>query len=267
MKNLKESSLPFPVSALKISESEKAACHLIFEKTSGIVARHLNKRFSLPVSIYLARWGVVPNWITLFNLILGIYSGVLASLGTPAALLQAGVLFQIVSVLDGCDGEVAKLNGRSSRWGAWFDTFGDNFSLICFVLGVSLGYYRQTHALWIWHLSIFNSFVLALMFFIMIRYLIKQKNSHPSLVNYEKEVVSQSQLSSGVKKFIASTKYVVKKDVFSLGFCLLAVFNLPQVILIGFSIGILAITLVLLSIQSRNPNSVEMAQANNEAVS
>ena len=58
-------------------------CEQIRLAATGIIAKHINKRFSLPIS----RWVVThtawtPNQITYFNIVLGIISGILASKGT-----------------------------------------------------------------------------------------------------------------------------------------------------------------------------------------
>ncbi|MBI4223369.1 MAG: CDP-alcohol phosphatidyltransferase family protein, partial [Deltaproteobacteria bacterium] len=83
--------------------------------TPGPVARHLNKRISLPISWQLAKWGVHPNWISAFNITLGWSTGFFTAQGTYPFYLLGGFLFQMASIFDGCDGEVAKLRGMTSK--------------------------------------------------------------------------------------------------------------------------------------------------------
>jgi CDP-L-myo-inositol myo-inositolphosphotransferase len=55
-----------------------------------------------------------------------------------------GILFQIASILDGCDGEVATLKHKQTKLGAMVDTVSDHLSNIAFIIGVTVGVYRAT---------------------------------------------------------------------------------------------------------------------------
>ena len=59
--------------------------------------------------------------------------------------LLAGVVIQLASIIDGCDGEIARLKYRSSRFGAWFDTVLDRYADVAIAVGITYGYAR-THA-------------------------------------------------------------------------------------------------------------------------
>jgi len=124
--------------------------------TDGPVSRHLNRYISLALTRYLARWGVHPNAITSFVLVLSLVAVALAVSASPAALAGAGLLFQIASIVDGCDGEVARLTFRTSRLGGFFDTVADNvrYGLFYGALGVAL--YRSSEAsLYLWASAFF----------------------------------------------------------------------------------------------------------------
>ncbi len=231
---------------LKPNPREAEICSRIVKGTSGIVARLLNKRFSLPISLVLARRGVSPNSITFFNLGAGLLSAALVSLGTRSGLVWGGILFQVVSILDGVDGEVAKLNNRSSRLGQWLDTFGDNLSYFTFLFGLTWGGYRMTGDPLILTLGKW-ALVSSLLFFLLMLLFIRGHSDSGSLTTFEKEVVRNSE-DRFLSRLVVSSRYLVKKDFFSLIFCLLAILNLSDLLLaltaIGTTIGS-AVALIL----------------------
>jgi len=106
----------------------------------GYVAAHLNRPLSLRLSSLLAKWRVSPDLITLasFGLALGGASA-LALQGRLAGVV-GGVLVQAASVVDGCDGEVARLRHVASPRGGWLDTILDRYADLAVVLAVTFSY-------------------------------------------------------------------------------------------------------------------------------
>ena len=104
----------------------------------GWVSRHLNRTLSRRVTTpFLLRVapGITPNQVSVMHLLLA----VAASLGFVAGLpLLAALLVQLSSVLDGSDGEIARLKLSASRFGGFFDSVLDRYGdgLIVFGMGV-----------------------------------------------------------------------------------------------------------------------------------
>jgi phosphatidylglycerophosphate synthase len=69
--------------------------------------------------------------------IIGILSGVFYALGH---VILGGLFIEISSILDGCDGEVAKIKLMESKTGQWIDTVLDQLSYAAFIIGVPIGY-------------------------------------------------------------------------------------------------------------------------------
>ena len=112
--------------------------------SDGFFSRHLNRRFSWPISRLLIRLGARPNLVTLANLALGLLSGWLIGRGGYGSTLAAGLLFQFVSIVDGCDGEIARLTFRFSALGARLDNLSDTVVLILFFLNLPVGLVAAT---------------------------------------------------------------------------------------------------------------------------
>ncbi|HEY3359200.1 MAG TPA: CDP-alcohol phosphatidyltransferase family protein [Polyangia bacterium] len=114
----------------------------------GLVSRHLNRHVSLFLTRALMRTGIRPNQVSLVTLSLGVAAGVLAATGGWLGVALAGVLLQLQSILDGVDGELARLKYLHSRLGEWLDTLSDDLSVILFLGGVAVGLWRTTGATW-----------------------------------------------------------------------------------------------------------------------
>lgn len=91
----------------------------------GIVSRHLNRRLSRPVARGLAHTPTTPNAVTGFTLVFSMVVALLIAMGFQVA---GGVGIQLASVIDGVDGELARLKAQSTRFGAIFDAVSDRYA-------------------------------------------------------------------------------------------------------------------------------------------
>jgi 1L-myo-inositol 1-phosphate cytidylyltransferase / CDP-L-myo-inositol myo-inositolphosphotransferase len=76
---------------------------------------------------------------------IGFYSAWLFSLGRYWTGVLAAFLSLAASVLDGCDGEIARLKYQESALGCWIETFGDYSYYLAIFAGLTIGAVRQTH--------------------------------------------------------------------------------------------------------------------------
>lgn len=125
--------------------SAKAAKNMLFDQvsktTSGTVARYLNVKISVPFSRLIVDTGISPNMVTFFLVLcpglLGAY--IITQPDSYLKLFIAGFLWQLASVLDGCDGEIARVKLAETKFGAWFDTITDNLAYIVGYSALILG--------------------------------------------------------------------------------------------------------------------------------
>ncbi|GIW44779.1 MAG: hypothetical protein KatS3mg077_2061 [Candidatus Binatia bacterium] len=113
--------------------------------TDGLLARWFDRRVSLALSRRLVRLGWLrPNHVTLIGTTVGLLAAGLLSRGTFAGGVAGALLFWIACVLDGCDGEIARLTLRDSRFGKVLDVATDN--LVHAAIFLALGWaYMRTH--------------------------------------------------------------------------------------------------------------------------
>ena len=232
--------------------AEKFLTEAIRHSTGGPVAKYINKRISLPISILLSKLWVSPNGITVFNIVIGVFSGVFAADGHRYDVILLGaVLFQIASIVDGCDGEVAKLTFRTSKFGQYIDSLSDNLSLGSFMTGLIAGYWRSTHSPVAFSVGAVMIFSTAITLFWMIRYL-KRNTQSASLVTFDTEYL---QKLSGQPRwlilFIRYGKYTLKKDVFSFAFLLFALAGVLYwwLFIAAFGTAVAAVTLTYLNVK------------------
>ncbi len=103
----------------------------------GPVARYLNRPLSARMSQVLVQHDITPNQISLVSFLCSVLAAGLFMLGGYFTLLLGGVLAQFASILDGCDGEVARLKYQSSDVGGWFDAVLDRYADAFLLFGLT----------------------------------------------------------------------------------------------------------------------------------
>lgn len=104
----------------------------------GVISRHLNRHISIFISKSLVDAPVSPNAMTAATFSLSLVAAAFAVRGGYWPTLAAAFLMQWNSILDGCDGELARVRHQGSKLGQWLDTIGDDWSNVIF--WASLGY-------------------------------------------------------------------------------------------------------------------------------
>jgi phosphatidylglycerophosphate synthase len=127
----------------ELAAAEVTIRRSIYKSTDAKLAR-LNRRMSVPISLLLMRTPITANQISVMLVALGLYSGWLFSLGHYWTGVFAGVLSLAGSILDGSDGEVARLKYQESALGCWIETCGDYSYYVATFIGLTAGAVRQT---------------------------------------------------------------------------------------------------------------------------
>ncbi len=99
----------------------------------GFVSRHFNRKISLWLSEKLVD-KITPYQATFLVFLVGILSAFIASFN-PAL---GGLLYQLSSILDGIDGEIARASLRTSKFGGWLDSVLDRYVDFFFLSALAL---------------------------------------------------------------------------------------------------------------------------------
>ncbi len=145
--------------------AEQALLKRLADKPNdGPVARHLNRPLSIRMSQVLVQHEITPNQISLISFVCSLLAAGLFALGGYFTLLLGGVLAQFASIIDGCDGEVARLKYQSSDVGGWFDAVLDRYADAFLLFGLTWHLLLQDANAWILFvgfMAIIGSFMLS----------------------------------------------------------------------------------------------------------
>lgn len=123
--------------------AEKKLDSWLVKPTDGIFAR-ANRKISIPISRQLIRFPITPNMVSLFTLGVSFAAGAFLGFGGYWNMLTGAVLSWLASVLDGCDGEVARLKLQESAFGCWLETVCDNLYYLFIFAGMTIGVVRSS---------------------------------------------------------------------------------------------------------------------------
>lgn len=112
--------------------------------SDGIVSRHLNRPISTRITSMLLRMkSIRPIHATAVAGLTAVVMFYCLSIGTFEGLIAGAILFQIASVIDGVDGEIARATFRTSKRGATLDSLTDAATNLAFLFGLGLSLTQQ----------------------------------------------------------------------------------------------------------------------------
>jgi phosphatidylglycerophosphate synthase/choline kinase len=115
----------------------------LVKPTDGIFAR-TNRRISIPISRQIIKFPITPNMVSIFTLGVGFASGLFFAYGGYWNALFGAFLCLFASILDGCDGEVARLKFQESDFGCWLETVCDYLFYLVLFVGMTIGLWRSS---------------------------------------------------------------------------------------------------------------------------
>jgi 1L-myo-inositol 1-phosphate cytidylyltransferase / CDP-L-myo-inositol myo-inositolphosphotransferase len=131
-----------------VGVAERRLLRGLVKDTDGFMARYVERPISLQISRRLAATAVTPNQITMVSVAVGV-SGAPFFLSALWPWQTVGaLLFLAHSILDGCDGELARLRFQESRWGGVLDFWGDNVVHIVTFACMAVGWSQSAAATW-----------------------------------------------------------------------------------------------------------------------
>jgi phosphatidylglycerophosphate synthase len=120
----------------------------LIKDTEGFMSRHVERRISLALTRRLVSTGITPNAMTLVSLAVGLLGAPFFLWVEPLHQVVGSLLFLIHSILDGCDGELARLKFLESPGGARLDFWGDNLVHVAVFSSMAIGWSLAADAGW-----------------------------------------------------------------------------------------------------------------------
>jgi CDP-L-myo-inositol myo-inositolphosphotransferase len=127
----------------EIVASEKHFLRHIGKSQDGIVSKFLNRPISRVITRLLLKFPITPNAWTILIFALAPVAFVFLVRGDYTGFLAGTALFQLINILDGCDGEIARAKYLDSERGRRLDAFCDFVANLIFVLCLGIGLFRQ----------------------------------------------------------------------------------------------------------------------------
>jgi 1L-myo-inositol 1-phosphate cytidylyltransferase / CDP-L-myo-inositol myo-inositolphosphotransferase len=146
---LPDSVAPMTVSApADIRIAERRLLRALVKDTDGFMARHVERPISLTISRHLASTVVTPNQMTLVSMAIGLAGAPFFLSAHGSWQITGALLFLAHSILDGCDGELARLKFQESRSGGVLDFWSDNIVHIVTFACMAIGWSRGIDQAW-----------------------------------------------------------------------------------------------------------------------
>jgi phosphatidylglycerophosphate synthase len=144
----------FETSPLRVADdsslktAEQRLLKGLIKDSDGFMSRYFARPISIGVTRRLAPLGVTPNQMTIVSGLIGLAAAPFFLSDTSAIQVIGGLLFVAHSVLDGCDGELARLTFRESRIGGLLDFFSDNLVHMAIFACMAVGWAFAEDASW-----------------------------------------------------------------------------------------------------------------------
>ncbi len=127
----------------EIIATEKQFLRHSGKSQDGIVSKFLNRPISRVITGFLLKLPITPNAWTILTFVLAPVAFVFLVRGNYIGFLVGTAVFQLINILDGCDGEIARAKYLDSERGRRLDAFCDFLANLFFVLCLGIGLFRQ----------------------------------------------------------------------------------------------------------------------------
>lgn len=134
--------------ARQLPAAETWLLRSLVKPSEGFMSRHFERRVSLALTRRLCTTAITPNAMTLVSVAIGLTGALFFLSAAPGLQLAGALLFLAHSILDGCDGELARLKFLESRSGAMLDVIGDNLVHEAVFLCMAIGWSLESGSRW-----------------------------------------------------------------------------------------------------------------------
>jgi len=113
----------------------------------GFVSRFLNRPVSRRITGVLLKFPISPNAFTIAIFVFPLVATVFLVRGDYLSVVIGAAIFQAFSILDGCDGEIARGKNLESKFGARLDNVCDFLASLLYVLALGRGLHHWSEGI------------------------------------------------------------------------------------------------------------------------
>jgi len=152
-------------------------------------------------------------------------------------MLTGAVLSWLSSVLDGCDGEVARLKLQESAFGCWLETICDNLYYVFIFAGMTVGLVRSSgnHKYLIWGGFLLLGAIASFLMTGIQRHRMAGERPEQYLQEWHKKADSRS--SNPLLYLGRNTEFIIRRCFLPYVILFFAVFGLMNWFLVGAALG------------------------------
>jgi phosphatidylglycerophosphate synthase len=219
-----------------LPEAERKLDTWLMKPTDGLFARN-NRKVSIPISRQLIKLPLTPNMVSMLVLGVSFASGAFFARGGYWSTLLGAFLSVAASVLDGCDGEVARLKLQSTRFGCWLETVCDYLYYLFVFGGMALGLARSSgNGVYLtWGALLCFGAIMSFLVVSFTRQRFCGSNPEKFLAVWQKKAENQS---SNPLLFIGRhTEFIIRRCFFPYALFFFALVNLTKVAFVTTAIG------------------------------
>jgi phosphatidylglycerophosphate synthase len=219
-----------------LPEADRKLDTWLMKPTDGLFARN-NRRVSIPISRQLIKLPLTPNMVTMLVLGVSFSSGVFFARGGYWNTLLGALLSVGASILDGCDGEVARLKLQSTRFGCWLETVCDYLYYLFVFGGMSIGLTRSSgsRVYLAWGALLCFGAVMSFLAVSYTRQRFSGAQPEKFLAVWQKKAESQS--SNPLLFLGRHTEFIIRRCFFPYALLFFAVVNLIKVAFVATALG------------------------------
>jgi phosphatidylglycerophosphate synthase len=208
----------------------------LVKPTDGVFAR-MNRRISIPISRQLIKFPITPNMVSLFTLGVSIAAGAFFALGGYWNTLLGAILSVWASILDGCDGEVARLKLQASDFGCWLETACDYLYYLLIFAGMTIGLARNSgnRAYWAWGGALLFGAAFTILLAWFERSRLSGKHPEQFLATWQKK--AESRLSNPLMYLGRHCEFIIRRCFLPYALLAFALLNLTWLALYMSAIG------------------------------
>jgi 1L-myo-inositol 1-phosphate cytidylyltransferase / CDP-L-myo-inositol myo-inositolphosphotransferase len=194
----------------------------------GLVSRFLNRPISRRITSVLLKFPIHPNAWTISIFILPLIGSVSLMRGDYVSVVIGAAIFQLFSILDGCDGEIARAKHLESKFGERLDYFCDFAASLLYVLTLGMGLRRSSEGILCAVLITMNELLLRAG---KSRTSVVSSTFHESFYARHRAMIGHSGLLNFGERFVWWLFQITKRDMAILVFLVLALLGLADWIL------------------------------------
>src|SRR5438093_3018643 len=194
----------------------------------GFVSRVLNRPISRRITHLLLKSPIHPNAWTIAIFALPLIACIFLIRGNYLSVVIGAAIFQVFSILDGCDGEIARARNLESKFGERLDSFCDFIASLLYVLTLGLGLHRSREG------AVCAVLITANELFLRVgksKMAVGSSTLHESFYARHRAMIGHSGLVNLGERFVWWLFQLTKRDMAILVFLMLALLGLADWIL------------------------------------